>query len=585
MTLQLHHINKSYDRPVIRDLSYDFSQGKIYVIKGVSGCGKSTLLNIISGVEKKYEGKICCKENISMGYIFQNSLLISNLTVRENLKIISSDEPGIKALCERACIADLLDKYPEQLSGGERQRVSIIRALLKNPDIILADEPTASLDETNSINIAMFIAELKSKNRIIIIATHEDYFDKYADEIINLEYGCIGKVIKNNLVDFEENDSILINNKSNILHPFHYAIKRNNKLLKAGSILPVVFALLLVMLVSTVQHNFENEYKRIIQDKYPMDLIIMDQSEYESFSYKNDLMVYDNYTLSENNVHAYYLADKRNSVFRINGMIDAGKFPDKDSEILVTREFLEYYFNDKESDINHIGEKIKFSDEFFTISGITADFNKSEIEYNLFADIYYQRTIKDNAIFIPYVKISKIGEKQQSNYIVASYHDLYLSSDVLKELYEIKIDGQPNQFYQDITNRQISVDMVAKIIFIVLLICYITSCIFMMTIVYSDLYSRKKELGYLQLFGLSVHKVRRLVFSEYILKIGVALTASFLIYMAAVGIYYMVTDSFVFFDIGITSMLIAFLVCIFLLCIFISLGIFFRKSIKELICS
>lgn len=128
------------------------------------------------------------------GYIYQQSLLLSEITVRDNLLLIRNDMERIEALCKDLGLSSLLDKRPDELSGGERQRVAIVRALLNNPKILLADEPTASLDDGNSMKIAETIANLRSDNRIIIVATHEHCFDELADEIIDLRYGIIDNV-------------------------------------------------------------------------------------------------------------------------------------------------------------------------------------------------------------------------------------------------------------------------------------------------------------------------------------------------------------------------------------------------------
>lgn len=151
MRIVLENIEKSYDRPVLKSINYSFETGKIYVIKGVSGCGKTTLFNIIGGLEKDYSGKVSKILNADekdssaeiIGYIFQYSLLLSNITIKDNLLLIKNDEGLINNLCESVGIAHLLEKFPEHLSGGERQRVAIVRALLLEPQILLADEPTA----------------------------------------------------------------------------------------------------------------------------------------------------------------------------------------------------------------------------------------------------------------------------------------------------------------------------------------------------------------------------------------------------------------------------------------------------------
>ena len=200
MKIRLDQVTKSYQSDVIKDLSYTFESGKLYVIKGVSGSGKTTLLNMIGGIDTDFTGSITpdTDEPLSAirSYVFQSSLLLSRVTILENLFLIKADYDEITRLCELFGITPLLDKYPEQISGGERQRVAIVRALLLSPKLFLADEPTASLDGTNSVQIAKTIAGLKDFGQIVIVATHEPYFDSYADEIIHLKDGKIDCVEK-----------------------------------------------------------------------------------------------------------------------------------------------------------------------------------------------------------------------------------------------------------------------------------------------------------------------------------------------------------------------------------------------------
>lgn len=194
MKIIVKKLKKNYSDTTVLNIDFaEFESGKIYVLKGISGSGKSTFLNILGKVEDEYEGDVQWDTDVSLekgiGYIFQESLLLSRLTIEENLKLIKKNDDAINTLLEKVHMLNKKKEYPEYLSGGERQRIAVARMLLKNPDIILADEPTAALDENNSENIASILAELKNENKLVIVATHEKYFDKYADEILYLSYG------------------------------------------------------------------------------------------------------------------------------------------------------------------------------------------------------------------------------------------------------------------------------------------------------------------------------------------------------------------------------------------------------------
>ena len=215
----LNSINKKFKNnkiKILKNLSYSFKKGKIYSIIGPSGSGKSTLLNIISMIDRPSSGNLVINNNKinfndsdfndkiraqKIGIIYQDNNLLSDFTALENvylsrLSIINNfQEAKIKALkiLSKLGLSKRLDHFPSELSGGENQRVAISRALINSPDIILADEPTGSLDQKNSEAIFNLLLNLKDKNRTIIFATHNLYFAKMADFQLKLTNGKITK--------------------------------------------------------------------------------------------------------------------------------------------------------------------------------------------------------------------------------------------------------------------------------------------------------------------------------------------------------------------------------------------------------
>ena len=194
---------------VFKDLSYEFKSGKMYAIKGKSGSGKTTLLSLISGLEKKYEGKIFFKDkdlskinldkyrNSDIGIVFQSYNLLPHLTASENI-VLSMDINGIKSKNKKDKALELLksvglDKKHEKrrvlkLSGGEQQRVAIARSLSYNPKIIIADEPTGNLDSETEKEILKIFSELAHKeNKCVIIVTHSKQVCDSCDEIYDLK--------------------------------------------------------------------------------------------------------------------------------------------------------------------------------------------------------------------------------------------------------------------------------------------------------------------------------------------------------------------------------------------------------------
>lgn len=605
MELRLNNIQKSYRTEVIKGLTYTFESGKLYVVKGVSGCGKTTLFNIIGGIEKDFDGDIVYPPSFSVGYIFQNSLLVSKITVLENLLLIKNAPEEISYLCGRLGISGLLHKYPEQLSGGERQRVAIVRALINSPNILLADEPTASLDNENSLKIAGLINAQKTDGRIVIVATHEHCFDGLADEIIHLRYGVIESVEKqrtdgksicgaesteltpDTAKERAAEDMPCGGKKSRFGYKFSmfkYVRRRNPKIFSFLTLFPLALAFLLVLLVSTVQTNFSDEYLRNARDSYPLDMITFYRTELDGFPYMDGIKVYENYTAEDGGVHAYRLLKEKDSVLAIDGMIEYGSFPKTDREILASREFINFYFKEDAADAKaHIGDTVVFMDMEFEISGVLGDFSDREFERNLFVDTCYLRNIKENSIFIPYGVISKIGEETLQEYCVGVFDNLSENEEVLAALREVMVNSDPNQFYTDIDDTQGTLDNIMFIFVIIMFVSCITACVFMVSIVRTELFYRKKELGYLQIFGLSKGKVCGLVFSEYILKLAAAFLLAIFCYAACVALYGIIAGAFVFFDAAFCAVVVMALIAAYLLTAYGSIRFFLRRSVLALI--
>lgn len=587
--IELCNIEKSYNSPVIKNLSYTFEAGKMYVIKGVSGCGKTTLLNIIGGIETDFGGEIRKtpfdgQAEIKPGFIFQQSLLLSNITVMENLLLLKNDSAGICAIAERFGISDKLNKYPRQLSGGERQRAAIVRTLLQAPDILLADEPTASLDGANSENTVRAIAELKSPDRAVIVATHEHCFDSFADEILYLNYGVIEKTEKLQpqalpaAADVRQNGT---DTKAKFSY-IKYAMRRNPKLLKIGTLLPLILVFFVMLLVSTVQHNFSDEYFRFIKVKYPMDMLAINQSELERFEYRDSVKLYDNYTAAENGVNAYYLMPEKDSVFKIDGMIEYGRFPENNNEILASRDFIKNCFSDENFE-QYIGKKITFKGKTFYICGITADLSREDINNNIVADLYYRKKIAENSVFIPYESIKAIGERQNEDIIMGSLDGLCENETLINALNRVLVHPAANLFYDRIYGMQDIINIVTAVLTAILFICYVMFCIFMLSVIRVELFYRKRELGFLQIFGLGKKKIMRLIMSEYIIKITASLLAAVIIYLPVCIAYGIISGSFIMFNPVFAPVIIISLYSVYCLIAARCAKRFLKKSVISLI--
>ena len=219
--LDINDVHKSFGegetrQDVLKGMNFHVSKGEFCVLLGPSGSGKSTLLNIIGGIDNPDSGYISIngdkllemKEKAltnyrrkHLGYVFQQYNLIPNLNVKENIEVGAylSDNPlDIDELLHTLGLFDHRYKLPNQLSGGQQQRVSIGRAIVKNPDILLCDEPTGALDYKTSKEILKLIAEVNQKyGNTIIMVTHNEAISKMADHVIKLRDGIVRKNITN----------------------------------------------------------------------------------------------------------------------------------------------------------------------------------------------------------------------------------------------------------------------------------------------------------------------------------------------------------------------------------------------------
>ena len=189
---------------VLNKISYKFKKGKIYSLVGPSGSGKSTLLNLLSLIDKPSKGSIkITNKNVNfldpasndiirankIGIIYQQNNLLPDFTALENVYLarLSIDNNKNKAvddankIINKMGLSKRVDHYPSELSGGEMQRIAIARALINEPEIILADEPTGSLDQSTAKEVFKILYKLKNLNRLIIYATHNRFFANMAD--------------------------------------------------------------------------------------------------------------------------------------------------------------------------------------------------------------------------------------------------------------------------------------------------------------------------------------------------------------------------------------------------------------------
>lgn len=238
--VRLEHVNKFFNRRkkneihVINDTTLQMESKGLVALLGPSGCGKTTLLNVIGGLDKvgsgnvyingqkltgRRAGKVDQIRNLNVGYIFQNYNLVDSMTVFDNVAIAlkmvgvkdkKEIEEKVNYVLEKVGMYRYRNRYADMLSGGERQRVGIARAIVKNPAIVIADEPTGNLDSKNTLEV-MNIIKAISEDKLVILVTHEEQLaDFYASRIIRI---LDGKVVSDEINDHADNLDYRIENK------------------------------------------------------------------------------------------------------------------------------------------------------------------------------------------------------------------------------------------------------------------------------------------------------------------------------------------------------------------------------------
>lgn len=225
--LEIRHLFKSYKtgktvNPVLKDVNITVEKGEFVAVMGASGSGKTTLLNCISrfipfdrgniildhkDLGNLNDNEMAALRNTDLGFVFQDFMLLDGLTVLENVcvpKVIQKEnykpmEEKAKALLHMFSIADITNKYPVEISGGQKQRVAVARALMDDPGVILADEPTGNLDSRSSeAVIQSFLTAQKNLGATIFMVTHDSYSASFCDRVIVMKDGTVYKELCNN---------------------------------------------------------------------------------------------------------------------------------------------------------------------------------------------------------------------------------------------------------------------------------------------------------------------------------------------------------------------------------------------------
>lgn len=520
--IKLINIEKKYDKVLFSELNYEFFAGNFYWLSGPSGSGKTTLINLITNTDPDYNGYIEFSEELdknSYCYVFQESLLISHLTIFENLLFISNKKEKVLNVLKKYNLIDLKDKYPDQLSNGQRQRISLIRGLIKDPKLIIADEVTSALDKDTAKEILLFLKELATEGKIVILASHDPLIKEYANIKIAIENKTI-KEHKNHLFTDDE----IINNESNITDESHnnfssldnLYVKKRRKNIGTNIIKnSIVFSVLFVLIgfFGKIDINYFNYMAKnrnntmfYINEKIPMD--------------NNDAEWHTNRSVDNfDKGFLISLIPPKDINSTMTSLLNFGKYPEKNDEVIIDTQYLSHSNISKDEIFDHM---IEYEGLKFKVVGVY------DSDKQLDLSPYFSR--RDNSEKPTVLTInSNVFEFEN---IDDEGFTVFLKKNLsLSEYSELEIKHQMfNALYSEL-NSSISSQRSIKIIFYCLIIVvFLVVFLFMYNNLSLELFYRKKELGYLLLFGVSVKRVYRIVIIEIIYKYWNALFLSLIIF-------------------------------------------------------
>lgn len=213
--IKKEYVNGDLVTHVLNGMNLDVYKGEFLILLGESGCGKTTFINILGGMDEPTSGRItflgkdisnATEEELTryrrdnIGFIFQSYNLMPNLNAKQNLDLIAElvkDPMDTDEALELVGLSERKDNYPSQLSGGQQQRVSIARALIKKPKLIIADEPTAALDYTTSIEVLSVMEKIVAAGTTMVMVTHNEEITKMADRVVRVRGGLVAETIEN----------------------------------------------------------------------------------------------------------------------------------------------------------------------------------------------------------------------------------------------------------------------------------------------------------------------------------------------------------------------------------------------------
>ncbi|QVK18592.1 ATP-binding cassette domain-containing protein [Mycoplasmatota bacterium] len=575
-TLCIKDVNKYYGNfQALNNINLKIDEGEFVAILGESGSGKSTLLNVISGLDKLDSGEITINgittrdfsqkewaiyRNHYVGFIFQEYNLIDHLSVVENVELPlllqgeNASEARKKAIekCKLLGLGNHTHKLPKKISGGQQQRTAIARALVTEPKVILADEPTGALDSENA-TIILDILKVLSKDHIVLLVTHDEEFaQKYATRIVTLEDGEIISDSQFKEMNYE-NTSNLDLKRPNMKLKVSWKFARNN--LKKRVIrtlftsLTMSFGLIAIFLIMFLVNGIRTEVTDIIEKIIPKDqyyvkseiksaeitneevLTVQDQSIVSEAFFQTSLRPLVNVPISDEN--SYYPVEnytlnsiptlEKNFYYRRNLI---GNYPKHENEIIITSELAEQIlgFSINEKDLKKALFHIQSKNKNLLVERISTDSTINE-SFSIVGIVYSNQRIA----YVLHTKIDKLKEDISEDDINLYYGyslenktslTVYLNTDDNKKIDHLDellrnnglvLSNPVKMIYRSINNF---FDTVLYILLGTASVSLVVSGILVGLMIYISVIERIKEIGILTSLGARRSNIRHLFIFE-----------------------------------------------------------------------
>ena len=561
--LEIKKLSKRYDDIIIDNLSICFPSTGMVVIVGKSGCGKTTLLNILGGIDQEYDGEILfdqqniktiknyCRKHVE--FIFQNFNLINWLNTKENYilpkffgNIIFKRE--IDDRREKLELTSFLKKRPALLSGGQKQRVAMLRAMIKNVDILLCDEPTGSLDDENAEMIFELLKQ-EAKERLVIVITHNKQLAyRYADQIFTFQNGkLLGKYRR----DKSDNFYCRLKEKKNpfdmcklVLMQYRANFFRNTKIVTG-----VVMALLCIMITFTLSDSLTKQIQKQLSNIFPSQLV--------SLQTRNDIpLKYQDLVDLKNNKDITYLYGEMKD-YEFMG-VSLQKNYQSDKTVYISDMTKELKNNKLEK-----GREIR-NDNEIVLSKTTAihlnkDYqqllNKEVYGYYLHGDIIKrvilkvvgisnETTVFDTIYINELANVKQVSEvfNQDINELVFSIGMINIDNQVNVDDSLEKLRKENKKFEFKVAGDDISARIdsfllqVHRVLILFSLLAIVSACFLIGEVLYLSVVEKTKDIGIFRCLGASKLQLRLLVLLECFMVITIAYLLSYLIFNRLVNL-------------------------------------------------